>query len=365
MFSLCYHRGNASDVYTKLGLLLLFLSSGSLNAQKLIRDALYYAPDGAHLRKMEREYRGDHGDPQRQLLVQIEPGKDIRYRQERTYSLGDTSVTEWVHGRIRRTLTRTEQFLAADKQEYEPDVRSGFTKFSYFRGNTFIGDTVARIDPRDAGNYKAILVRSFIRKLRNGRLKIDMAPEYREVQALERFYEVNGRPVKAEWLDASAKPYYRVRFVWEEGTLLRIYEKQEDNNSVTERTDKLTWNSDSSEIHIQVNRGFQTSEDFTLELRRNRIRRRDAGDVKWMEETVYLGRPDLFYLLTTELPGKERYVQYDVQYEGRPLVKRRFFVEGAVYIESYKFHHFSGTLHTHVIRKNGFAQAESRYYYYK
>ncbi|MBL0912328.1 MAG: hypothetical protein IBJ09_08135 [Bacteroidia bacterium] len=312
---------------------------------------------------MEREYAGVTGVPE--LLLLIEPGKDIRYRTERTSTHGDTAVTEWAYGRIRRTPTRAEQFLAADKQEYGPDIRAGFTKFSYYSGDVFIGDTSVRIDPRGAGNYKTVLAGSFIRKLQKRRLAIDISPQYRELQTTERFYRLNGRLLRAEWLDPAGEPYYRVRMVWKEQSLLRIYETKQNGRFEEERSELLSWNEDRSEIRVQIFTGSDVpAEDFRLKLRKNRVRRYDAGNKKWSEETLYYKGPDLFTWITGTLSGKAHYVRYDLQNPAIPLMKRRFLVKGTVYIDSYKFYPFSHTLHSAVSRKNGFFQSEVRYYYY-
>lgn len=364
MFLLHFHRCRSAYEYTKIGLLFLLLPAGSLKAQKLTREALYYSQTPGNLVKMEREYTGVDGIPE--LLLQIEPGKDIRYRSEKTYTNGDTAVTEWIYGRIRRIPTRAEQFLAADKQVYERDIRAGFTRFSYYNKDVHVGDTVVRIDPRAADNYRAILARSFIRKLQRGRLTIDLSPEYREVQTIERFYRVDGRLVRAEWLDPAADPYYRVLMAWKEQSLLRVYEKKQNGRFEEERSELLSWNEDRSELRIQTFTGSDVpSGDYRLKVHNNRLRRYEAGNKKWSEETVYYKGPDLFTWITGTLPGKEHYVRYELQDPAIPLMKRRFLVKGTVYIDSYTFAPFSHTFHSGISRKNGFFQSEVRYFYYQ
>lgn len=76
--------------------------------QRLLRDVLYYSGAGGVISKMEREYSNDDAKPGTRLLLLVEPGKEMHYRQERCYELGNTTVTGRVYGHIRRTPTRAE-----------------------------------------------------------------------------------------------------------------------------------------------------------------------------------------------------------------------------------------------------------------
>lgn len=353
-------------LHFNLYLLFLCFSAGDIYTQRLLRDALYYSGTGGVISKIEREYSDDDAEPGSRLLLLVEPGKEMRYRQEKTYELGDTTVTERVYGHIRRTPTRTEQFLAADAHKYEFDNITGYTTFSYYRKDIHIGDTSVRIDPRAAENYRSVLVRSLIRRLRNSRLQVDVSPPFRTAEFSERFYRVNGNLQKTEWLNASGNVFYRVRYVWNPGSLLRIYENLQKGNVIAEQTDTLSWSADSSQIRIQVRKeSGKPADDYTLKIRRNRIRRYNAGDKRWTEETVYFGKPDLFALITGSLPGKGDVVRYDMPCEGMPRVKRRFLAEGTVYTESYRHFAFSAVFHSQTSRRNGFTKGEVRYYYYR